>query len=91
MIQDEKNNFENLVYQLFEFILVLKENKKYKAIIKKAIDELCYYTVTYMQMTDEQIEDWTSSPENFVRDEDEESYSYTVRKSALELLDVIRI
>lgn len=53
--KDEKNNFENLVYQLFEFILVLKENKKYKAIIKKAIDELCFYTVTYMQMTDEQV------------------------------------
>ncbi len=43
------------MYQLFEFILILKDNKKHKLTIKKAIDELVYYTVLYMQMTDDQV------------------------------------
>ncbi len=52
---DEKSSFENLVYQLFDFILVLKEKNRYKSTIKKAIDELCYYAILYMQITDEQV------------------------------------
>ena len=80
-----------MVYQLFEFILILKDNKKHKPTIKKAIDELCYYTILYMQITDEQIEDWATNPEHFVQDEDEDSYSYTVRISGQELIDVMKI
>lgn len=53
--EEEKKNFENLVYQLFDFILILKDMKKYKPIIKKAIEELCFYAILYMQMTDEQV------------------------------------
>jgi hypothetical protein len=34
------------------------------------------------------IEDWTANPEHFVQDEDEESYSYTVRISGQEMIDV---
>ncbi|RNA14456.1 importin-9 [Brachionus plicatilis] len=90
MIDDEeKSSFENLAYQLFEFILILKDKKKYKDTVKKAIDELCYYTILYMQISDEQIENWASNPEQYVQDEDEESYSYSVRISAQELIENI--
>ena len=44
--EDEKTSFENLIYQLFEFILVLKEKGKYKPIVRKAVDELCYLEYT---------------------------------------------
>jgi hypothetical protein len=86
--EGEELNFENLIHQLFEFILCLKDKKRYKPIIKSAIDELCYYSITYMQITEEQIEGWTANPEQFVEDEDEESYSCTLRVSGQELLDV---
>lgn len=110
-ILDEKTSFENLIYQLFEFIQVLKDKKKFKPTIKKAIDELCYFAILYMQINDDQVcfvlllilflmcedvillallklENWSSNPEQFVQDEDDESYSYSVRISAQELIEV---
>ena len=85
---DEKSSFENLIYQLFEFILVLKEKAKYKSIVRDAVDELSYFAVLFMQITDDQVDTWTLSPEQFVQDSDEESYSYSVRISAKELIEV---
>ena len=34
------------------------------------------------------LENWSSNPEQFVQDEDDESYSYSVRISAQELIEV---
>lgn len=87
--EDERTDLENLVYQLFDFIIELKEKSRYRSIIKKAIDELCYYTILYMQITDDRIENWVSNPEQFVQDEDEDSYSYSVRISGQELIESI--
>jgi hypothetical protein len=53
--EDEKTGFENLVYQIFDFILILKEKNRYKMTIKKAINELCYYAIMYMQITDDRV------------------------------------
>ena len=53
--EDEKSSLENLVYQLFDFILILKEKSRYKLTIKKAIDELTYYAISYMQITDDRV------------------------------------
>lgn len=60
--EDDKRNFENLVYQLFDFILILKEKSRYKMTIKKAIDELTYYAISYMQITDEKV--WVFEKKN---------------------------
>jgi hypothetical protein len=57
--EDEKSSLENLVYQLFDFILILKEKNRYKMTIKKAIDELTYYAILYMQITDDRVSDHT--------------------------------
>lgn len=35
------------------------------------------------------VENWSSNPEQFVQDEDDESYSYSIRISAQELIEVI--
>jgi hypothetical protein len=86
--EGEELKFDNLIHQLFEFILCLKDKKRYKPIIKTAIDELCYYSITYMQITEEQVDTWTTSPEQFVEEEDEDSFSCTLRVSGQELLDV---
>ena len=53
--EDEKTSLENLVYQLFDFILILKEKNRYKQTIKKAVDELTYYAILYMQITDDRV------------------------------------
>ncbi|XP_053562447.1 importin-9 [Bombina bombina] len=77
--------FENLVFSIFEFVHTLLENK-FKGTIKKALPELIYYIILYMQITEEQIKIWTANPQQFVEDEDDDTFSYTVRIAAQDLL-----
>ncbi|MEE6493116.1 hypothetical protein FKM82_016744 [Ascaphus truei] len=77
--------FENLVFGIFEFVHTLLENK-FKSTVKKALPELIYYIILYMQITEEQIKVWTANPQQFVEDEDDDTFSYTVRIAAQDLL-----
>lgn len=47
--------FENLVFSIFEFVHTLLENNKFKSTVKKALPELIYYIILYMQITEEQV------------------------------------
>ena len=47
--------FENLVFSVFEFICGLTETPKCKKTVKKFLDELIYFQVLYMQITEEQV------------------------------------
>lgn len=47
--------FENLVFSIFEFVHALLENNKFKSTVKKALPELIYYILLYMQITEEQV------------------------------------
>ncbi|KAJ8258048.1 hypothetical protein GJAV_G00192610 [Gymnothorax javanicus] len=78
--------FENLVFSIFEFVHTLLENSRFKSTVKKALPELIYYVILYMQITEEQIKVWTANPQQFVEDEDDDTFSYTVRISAQDLL-----
>uniref|UniRef100_A0A8C9UL56 Importin 9 n=1 Tax=Spermophilus dauricus TaxID=99837 RepID=A0A8C9UL56_SPEDA len=80
--------FENLVFSIFEFVHALLENSKFKSTVKKALPELIYYIILYMQITEEQIKVWTANPQQFVEDEDDDTFSYTVRIAAQDLLRV---
>ncbi|XP_055724062.1 LOW QUALITY PROTEIN: importin-9-like [Salvelinus fontinalis] len=78
--------FENLVFSIFEFIHTLLENSKFKSTVKRALPELIYYIIVYMQITEDQIKVWTANPQQFVEDEDDDTFSYSVRISAQDLL-----
>jgi hypothetical protein len=43
--------------------------------MQESIGELVYYTVGYMQMTEEQVQTWSSDPNQYVADEDDVTYS----------------
>lgn len=47
--------FENLVFSIFEFVHTLLENNKFKSTVKKALPELIYYIILYMQITEDQV------------------------------------
>lgn len=47
--------FENLVFSIFEFVHTLLENTKFKTTVKKALPELIYYVILYMQITEDQV------------------------------------
>ncbi|XP_018412390.1 PREDICTED: importin-9 [Nanorana parkeri] len=85
MTKSEVLGFENLVFSIFEFVHTLLENK-FKGTVKKALPELFYYIILYMQITEEQIKVWTANPQQFVEDEDDDTFSYTVRIAAQDLL-----
>ncbi|KAM9408998.1 importin-9 isoform 2-T2 [Pholidichthys leucotaenia] len=78
--------FENLVFSIFEFVHTLLDNNKFKSTVKKALPELIYYIILYMQITEDQIKIWTANPQQFVEDEDDDTFSYSVRISAQDLL-----
>ncbi|XP_067100238.1 importin-9 [Osmerus mordax] len=78
--------FENLVFSIFEFVHTLLENSKFKSTVKKALPDLIYYIILYMQITEDQIKAWTANPQQFVEDEDDDTFSYSVRISAQDLL-----
>ncbi|KAF3856574.1 hypothetical protein F7725_017297 [Dissostichus mawsoni] len=78
--------FENLVFSIFDFVHTLLENHKFKSTVKKALPELIYYVILYMQITEDQIKAWTANPQQFVEDEDDDTFSYSVRISAQDLL-----
>ena len=81
----ESLSFGNLVYSLFDFIESLLDSIKLRKIVKKSLDELIYYLIIYMQMTEEQAQCWIQNPDQFVEDEDEDSFSFSVRISAQDL------
>ncbi|WAR26248.1 IPO9-like protein [Mya arenaria] len=80
---------KNLVYAVFEFIHALLDIGKFKGLVKKSINEILYYAIVYMQITEDQARMWTSNPDQFVEDEDDDTFSYSVRISAQDLLMLI--
>ncbi|KAG7244840.1 hypothetical protein INR49_029859 [Caranx melampygus] len=86
LTESEVLGFENLVFSIFEFVHTLLENNKFKSTVKKALPELIYYIILYMQITEDQIKAWTANPQQFVEDEDDDTFSYSVRISAQDLL-----
>ncbi|KAJ9582618.1 hypothetical protein L9F63_023037 [Diploptera punctata] len=78
--------FENLVFSIFEFVHALVECPKFSKTVQLALTDLLYYLILFMQITQEQIRSWTSNPNQFVEDEDEDTFAYSVRISAQDLL-----
>ncbi|XP_039253592.2 importin-9-like [Styela clava] len=81
----EGTGFESLVYCTFEFIECMLELKSCRGIVKQSLEDLIYHLILYMQVTEEQISIWSENPDQFVQDEDDETFSYSVRISAQDL------
>jgi len=47
--------FENLVLSVFDFIHAMIEAPKFRQMVRKSADQLVYYIILYMQMTEEQV------------------------------------
>ena len=47
--------FENLVYSVFEFIHGLIDTARFRSTVKKAMNDLLYYILLYMQITSDQV------------------------------------
>lgn len=47
--------FESLVYGVFEFVHVLIDTSKFRTTVKSSVNDILYYVILYMQMTDDQV------------------------------------
>ena len=74
------------MFAIFEFVHALVETPKFRGAVKAGLSDLMYYIVLYMQITEDQCEKWTDNPDQFVEEEDEDSFSYSVRISSQDLL-----
>lgn len=76
----------NLVLSVFEFIHALIECPKFCHALENSLTDLFYYLILFMEITEEQVHVWTNNPNQFVEDEDENTFAYSVRISAQDLL-----
>ncbi|KAG0261216.1 hypothetical protein BG011_001257 [Mortierella polycephala] len=89
----ETIGFESLLFVQFEFIQMACRRSK---LTKEAfigqdgksgiLPELVWNSLNFMQMTDDQADTWISDPNQFIADEEDDSYSFNVRIAAEDLL-----
>ncbi|KAK0168636.1 hypothetical protein PV327_002414 [Microctonus hyperodae] len=82
-------NFNNLIIAIFEFIHSMIDHKRFSSLLNSLLREAMYYSIIFMQITDEQIELWTSNPSQFMEEDDQCAFVYNVRISAQELLTAL--
>ncbi|KAL3142974.1 hypothetical protein ABBQ38_003256 [Trebouxia sp. C0009 RCD-2024] len=71
-------DFESLISQLFEVLITLIGNRRYQELMQPIVPDLIYHTIGYMQMTQEQVQEWSQNPDQYVADEEEETFSVRV-------------
>ncbi|RZC58374.1 hypothetical protein C5167_005683 [Papaver somniferum] len=83
----EDKSLESFVIQLFEFLLTIMGSSRLAKVITWNVKELVYYTIAFLQMTDQQVDTWTYDANQYVADEEDSTYS--CRVSGTLLLDEI--
>ncbi|XP_062111240.1 uncharacterized protein LOC133822814 isoform X2 [Humulus lupulus] len=78
-----EKSFDSLVIQLFEFLLTIVGSKNFVKVVMNHIKELVYYTIAFLQMTEQQVHTWLTDANQFVADEDEATYSSRVSGALL--------
>ncbi|KAI3502659.1 hypothetical protein L1887_30874 [Cichorium endivia] len=68
---------------LFEFLLTIVGHKKFVKAFGNSIQDLVYYSIAFMQMTEQQVHAWSMDANQYVADEDENTYSCRVSGSLL--------
>lgn len=87
---DEMSNFSILIVQLFEFIHSIVEQSRFKTIVQTVLNDLAYISILFIQITEEQIGEWTDEVELFVDDLNAvENVNGTIRLSSRDLLTSI--
>ncbi|CAM9001998.1 unnamed protein product [Rhodiola kirilowii] len=82
-----EKTLESFVIQVFELLLTLVGSSKLVKIIANNLKELAYYTIAFLQMTQQQIHAWSMDANQYVADEDE--INYNCRASGALLLEEI--
>ncbi|KAM7468419.1 hypothetical protein LguiB_015981 [Lonicera macranthoides] len=82
-----EKSLESFVIQLFEFLLTIVGSAKFVKVFGNNVKELVYYTIAFLQITEQQVHTWSLDANQYVADEDENTYS--CRVSGILLLEEI--
>ncbi|KAG9295192.1 hypothetical protein G9A89_006173 [Geosiphon pyriformis] len=91
----ETVGFEYLLYAQFEFVGLSIRKKSARNIFignngeGALLKEIIWIIISYMQMTEDQVETWLTDANQFVADDDDETYNFNVRVTAEDLLEVL--
>ncbi|XP_021815144.1 importin-9 isoform X1 [Prunus avium] len=83
-----EKSLDSFVVQLFEFLLTIVGSAKLVKVIMNNVEELTYYTIAFLQITEQQVHTWSMDANQFVADEDDVTYSCRV-SGALLLEEVV--
>ncbi|XP_075096715.1 uncharacterized protein LOC107810364 isoform X1 [Nicotiana tabacum] len=70
-----EQSLESFIIQLFEFLLTILGSPKFVKVVGSNVKELVYYTIAFMQTTDQQVHTWSIDANQYVADEDDNTYS----------------
>ncbi|XP_073314450.1 uncharacterized protein [Primulina huaijiensis] len=83
-----EKSLESFVIQLFEFLLTIVGSPKFVRVVMNNVKELVYHTIGFLQMTEQQVHTWSLDANQYVADEDDNTYSCRV-SGALLLEEII--
>lgn len=66
-----EQSLESFSVQLLELLLTIVGHPRYSKVTENHLGNLAYHSIGFMQMTSEQVEAWSSDPNEFVADEDD--------------------
>ncbi|KVH96324.1 Armadillo-like helical [Cynara cardunculus var. scolymus] len=78
-----ETSLESFIIQLFEFLLTIVGSKKFVKAFGNSMQDLVYYSIAFLQMTEQQVHAWSLDANQYVADEDENTYSCRVSGSLL--------
>ncbi|KAI7903140.1 armadillo-type protein [Cokeromyces recurvatus] len=94
--QDSEGNeigFQHLLYVLFDFVAAACTKKTVRHLFMNAdgtatgfFEQLLYVYIIYMQITQEQIETWSSDANQFVADEEDGTFTFNARVASIDVL-----
>ncbi|KAJ8548086.1 hypothetical protein K7X08_021322 [Anisodus acutangulus] len=70
-----EQSLESFIIQLFEFLLTILGSPKFVKVVRNNVKELVYYTIAFMQTTEQQVHTWSVDANQYVADEDDNTYS----------------
>ncbi|RVW45481.1 Importin-9 [Vitis vinifera] len=73
---------------LFEFLLTIVGSRRLAKVVANNLRELVYYTIAFLQITEQQVHTWSLDANQYVADEDDTTYSCRV-SGALLLEEVV--
>ncbi|XP_059317050.1 uncharacterized protein LOC132067756 isoform X2 [Lycium ferocissimum] len=70
-----EQSLESFIIQLFEFLLTILGSPKFVKVVGNNVKELVYYTIAFLQTTEQQVHNWSVDANQYVADEDDNTYS----------------